>query len=262
MAQTDTSGQHAKSAQSWTSSHYDRHARYVSQLGDTIFRWLDPKSGERILDLGCGDGHLTTRIVEAGADVVGVDTSDDMLVGARQRGLDVRAMDAEALTFEHEFHAVFSNAALHWMLRPERVIDGVGRALQPGGRFVAEFGGHGNVAAIVTAMRAAARLFDGDEPSAGPWFFPTPQEYGGLLEAAGFVVERIELVPRRTPLPTGMEGWLQTFRKPFFDQFDEPKRRQVIEYVTELLRPCLCDHQGQWTADYVRLRVAARLKTD
>jgi len=248
--------------QSWTASHYDQHARYVSQLGDMIFGWLDPQPGERILDLGCGDGHLTARIVEAGADVVGVDNSDDMLAGARERGLDVRAMDAQALSFEREFHAVFSNAALHWMLRPERVIQGVAKALHGGGRFVAEFGGHGNVAAIVTAMRAAAKVFDCDDALAGPWFFPTPEEYGRLLEEEGFVVERIELVPRRTPLPTGMEAWLLTFRRPFFDQFDEPIRSQVIEYVTELLRPSLCDTEGQWSADYVRLRVAARLKTD
>ena len=261
MAQTAPKREPAQK-QSWTASHYDQHARYVSDLGDTIFRWLDPKPGERILDLGCGDGHLTTRIVETGAEVVGVDASHDMLAGARERGLDVRVMDGEALTFEREFHAVFSNAALHWMLSPERVIDGVGRALLEGGRFVAEFGGHGNVAAIVTAMRSAARQFGGDDSSAGPWFFPTPKEYGRLLETAGFAVERIELVPRPTPLPTGMEGWLQTFRKPFFDQFPELERKQVIDYVTELLRPCLCDGEGQWTADYVRLRVAARLKTD
>ncbi len=118
------------------------------------------------------------------------------------------------------------------------------------------------MAAIITAMRSAAQQFDGDDSSAGPWFFPTPEEYRRLLEAAGFVVERIELAPRPTALPTGMEGWLQTFRAPFFDQFAEPIRSEVIEYVTELLRPCLCDGEGQWWADYVRLRVAARLKTD
>jgi trans-aconitate methyltransferase len=262
MAQTCTEREPAHNKQSWTASHYGQHARYVSQLGDTIFGWLDPKRGERIMDIGCGDGHLTTRIVQAGAEVLGVDTSDDMLARARERGLDVRSIDAQALTFEGEFHAVFSNATLHWMLKSERVIQGVATSLHGGGRFVAEFGGHGNLAAIVTAIRAAAKQFDGDEALAGPWFFPTPEEYGQLLESEGFVIERMELVPRRTPLPTGMEGWLQTFSKPFFDQFDEPVRSEAIEYVIELLRPSLCDAHGQWVADYVRLRVAARLKTD
>ena len=262
MGGTSRPGPASRSGQNWTASHYDRHARFVSHLGDTIFRWLDPKPGERILDLGCGDGHLTMRILEAGAKVVGVDSSEDMLDSARERGLDVRAMDGEALTFEREFDAVFSNAALHWMQRPERVVDGVRRALHGGGRFVAEFGGHGNVASIVTAMHSAARQFGGDARHAGPWYFPTTKQYAALLREAGFEVERIELVPRQTPLPTGMEGWLQTFRKPFFDQFDELTRKLVIEHVCDVLRPSLCDHEGNWTADYVRLRVAAHLTRD
>jgi SAM-dependent methyltransferase len=153
---------------------------------------------------------------------------------------------------------VFSNAALHWMTQPGKVIDGVSRALKPGGRFVAEFGGHGNVAAIVTAMRAAARAFNGDSGLAGPWFYPTDREYAEMLEAAGFTVRRAGLFPRPTPLPTGIEGWLGTFRGVFFDQFGE-KRDAVLGYVTDILRPSLCDRSGKWHADYVRLRVEAVL---
>jgi len=197
--------------------------------------------------------------VEAGADLVGADTSADLLRAARERGIDARHIDGEALPFEREFDAVFSNAALHWMRDADTVISGVQRALKPGGRFVAEFGGHGNVAACVTAMRAAADKFNGDAALAGPWFFPTPEEYQARLEDAGFAVDRTALVARPTPLPTGMEGWLMTFRPPFFAQFGE-KQDEVIAWVTDLLEPVLRASDGQWFADYMRLRVAATLQ--
>jgi SAM-dependent methyltransferase len=248
--------------QTWNVAGYDRNARFVSDLGEEILGWLNPKPGERILDLGCGDGVLTQKIAEAGAAVMGVDSSPGFLLAARERGLGVREMDGEALTFNAEFDAVFSNAALHWMTAPEKVLAGVARALKPGGRFVVEFGGHGNVAAIITALRSAALVFDGDPGLAHPWYFPTAREYEALLAKAGFRCERIELKPRPTPLPTGIEGWLMTFRKPFFDRFDGAKREAALDYAVDLLRPSLCDNAGAWTADYVRLRVAARLAVD
>jgi SAM-dependent methyltransferase len=245
--------------QSWSAAGYDRNARFVSDLGEEILGWLAPKPDERILDLGCGDGALTQRIVEAGASVVGVDASAELLRAARERGLDAREMDGHALTFSREFDAVFSNAALHWMTKPEKVLRGVAAALKPGGRFVAEFGGHGNVAAIVTALRSAAQASGGDAALAHPWFFPTAAEYEALLTEAGFACRRIELIPRPTRLPTGIEGWLLTFRKPFFDQFPQPEREAALQHAIDLLRPSLCDITGAWTADYVRLRVAATL---
>ncbi len=249
----------ASGRQTWSAAGYDKNARFVSDLGGEIFSWLNPLPGERILDLGCGDGALTQRIADAGASVLGVDTSPDFLSAARERGLDVATMDGQALTFTREFDAVFSNAALHWMTAPADVLDGVARALKPGGRFVAEFGGHGNVAAIITALRSAALALKGDASLAHPWFFPTPAEYEALLDRAGFVCERIDLAPRPTPLPTGIEGWLFTFRKPFFDQFGAAEREAALRNTVELLRPSLCDKSGTWTADYVRLRVAAKL---
>jgi SAM-dependent methyltransferase len=244
--------------QVWAADTYDRNARFVSDLGGEIVSWLAPQPGERILDLGCGDGALTAKLAAGGATVLGVDTSSSLLDAARALGLAVQLEDGHALPYASEFDAVFSNAALHWMTEPERVIDGVRRALRPGGRFVAEFGGHGNVAAIVTAMRAAARAFGGDSGLAGPWFYPTDREYSAMLEAAGFTVVRIGLFPRRTPLPTGIEGWLGTFRGVFFDQFG-PRREEVLSWVCDVLRPSLCDTAGTWHADYVRLRVAATL---
>jgi trans-aconitate methyltransferase len=247
------------SEQTWTAGGYAENASFVPALGLEVLSWLDPRPGERILDLGCGDGALTRKIHEAGATVVGVDTSLDLLAAAREKGLDARVMDAQALAFEAEFDAVFSNAALHWMTRPRDVIDGIARALRPGGRFAAEFGGHGNIAAIVTALRAVAKARGLDPLLAGGWFYPTPAEYQALLEERGFRVDRIVLVPRPTPLPTGLSGWLLTFRKPFFDAMSAEDRARTLAAMEELLAPALRDQAGQWTADYVRLRVRAVL---
>lgn len=243
--------------QSWSASTYDTHARFVSDLAGGVLDWLAAGQGERILDLGCGDGVLTAELAALGADVVGVDSSESFVATCRSRGLDVRVMDGEALTFENEFDAVFSNAALHWMTRPERVVAGVRRALKPGGRFVAEFGGHGNVAGIVTALEAVARRHNVDAALAHPWFFPTTEAYRAMLEKDGFEVKRIALIPRPTRLKTGMAAWLSIFRQPFFDQFGE-RSEEVVREAEDLLRFALCDEAGNWTADYVRLRVEAQ----
>lgn len=244
--------------QKWAAEDYGQTARFVADLAGGVFAWLDPKAGERILDLGCGDGALTADLVSAGASVLGVDGSESMVEAAIARGLDARLGDGQALEFNNEFDAVFSNAALHWMRDADAVISGVKQALKPGGRFVAEFGGHGNVAAIVTAMRAVAQRRGGDENIAAPWFFPTPDEYRERLEAQGFTVKRIDLFPRPTLVTAGMQAWLKTFRTPFFTQYGADQDA-VLEEVTALLAPVLCDTKGNWTADYVRLRVEAAL---
>ncbi len=244
------------SRQTWSASSYDTHARFVSDLASAVVEWLAPRAGEDVLDLGCGDGVLTAQLADLGCKVTGVDASEDFVAAARKRGLDVHLMDGHELTFSGEFDAVFSNAALHWMTRPHLVIDGVKRALKPGGRFVAEFGGHGNVAAIVTALRASAKLNGTDPALAGPWFFPSAEVYQEMLEAHGFEVRRIGLYPRPTPLKTGMGAWLKVFRKAYFEQYGDDMERVLAE-VVELLEPVLCDAKGNWTADYVRLRVDA-----
>ncbi|MGI9462847.1 MAG: class I SAM-dependent methyltransferase [Aestuariivirgaceae bacterium] len=242
--------------QTWSATSYDKHARFVSDMAGAVVDWLAPQPGERILDLGCGDGALTEQLAKMGAEVVGVDASKDLLNRARDRGLDVHYADGHKLAFDEEFDAVFSNAALHWMTEPEKVVKGVVRALRPAGRFVGEFGGHGNVAAIVTAMRATAQRHGGDQTLAGPWFFPSPEVYADMLTAHGFDVRRIGLFPRPTPLKTGMAEWLKLFRKPFFEQFGD-RQEKVLAEVEDLLRPVLCDARGHWTADYVRLRFEA-----
>jgi trans-aconitate methyltransferase len=245
--------------QAWSASAYNTSARFVSDLGRELVDWLDPKPGERVLDLGCGDGALTVQLVERGARVTAVDASPSMIEASRRLGLDARVVDGHDLPFENEFEAVFSNAALHWMERPNAVIAGVRKALVPEGRFVAEMGGFGCVAAIRSAMIAVGRSRGVDPTLADPWFFPTVESYERRLVAGGFAVERIVTFSRPTPLPeTGIRGWLRVFREPFFEQFPEgPEREDAIDDVIAALAP-LRDPNGRWVADYVRLRFEAR----
>ena len=247
-------------AQEWKADRYAHNAHFVPALGQPVLDLLKPRPGERILDLGCGDGVLTEKIAAAGATVVGVDASSDMIAAAQRRGLDARVMDGTALAFNHEFDAVFSNAALHWMKAdPDEVIAGVRRALKPGGRFVAEMGGHGCVAAITVAMIAVLDRRGVDARAVIPWYFPTVDDYRGRLERGGFTVDYIELIPRPTPLPTAMEGWLETFGEPLLKLLPESDRVAARDEVIALVRPVLCDDQGRWTADYIRLRFAAHV---
>jgi trans-aconitate methyltransferase len=245
-----------RARQVWNAEDYEKHARFVSDLAGPVLEWLQPQAGERILDLGCGDGVLTEELKRRGVDVLGVDVSESLLAAAAARGVETRRIDGQKLPFDSAFDAVFSNAALHWMSDAGAVIDGVFRALRPGGRFVAEFGGHGNVAAVTTAMRATAWRRGGDAALAGPWFFPSVAVFREMLEERGFRVVQIGLFPRPTPLASGMIAWLKVFRRPFFAQYGG-EEDQVLAEVEELLAPSLRDARGNWTADYVRLRVEA-----
>jgi SAM-dependent methyltransferase len=245
-------------AQTWDPARYARNARFVSDLGAPLVELLAARPGERVLDLGCGDGALTAKLVEAGCEVVGVDASAPQVEAARSLGLDAHVRDGEALDFDGGFDAVFSNAALHWMRRPERVIAGVWRALVPGGRFVAEFGGAGCVAKIRVALERALARRGLDAAALSPWYFPAEAEYRALLEARGFVVDSIALFPRPTPLPGDVVGWLETFAESFTRPLPPDERPGFLAEVRDALRPELCDAEGRWTADYVRLRFAAR----
>ena len=243
--------------QTWDPERYARNARFVSDLGMPVVELLAPKPGEHILDLGCGDGALTEKLVAMGCTVVGVDGSAPQIAAARARGLDCRVMDGEHLRFDNEFDAVFSNAALHWMQRADAVIAGVWRALKPGGRFVAECGGHGCVATIERALVAALDRRGIDGARVSPWYFPTTEDYGARLRAQGFRVDSIALIQRPTPLPGDITGWLETFAESFTAVLPGAARAAFIEEVREAVRPSLCDAAGNWTADYVRLRFAA-----
>ena len=249
-----------KPNQDWKADRYAEHAHFVPALGAPVLELLNPQPGERILDLGCGDGVLTEKLAAAGAIVLGVDAAADMIAASKKRGLDARVMEGGKLEFNAEFDAVFSNAALHWMKSDrDAVIAGVHRALKPGGRFVGEMGGHGCVAAITIAIIAVLERHGVKDGAATiPWYFPTVDDYRGRLERAGFKVDYIELIPRPTPLPTNMGGWIELFAQPFLNRLPADQRSSVVGEVVEVLRPMLCDEQGHWTADYMRLRFAAR----
>jgi trans-aconitate methyltransferase len=244
-------------AQRWDPDAYERHARFVSELGAPVVELLAPRPGERILDLGCGDGFLTEQLAALGCDVVGVDASVEQVEGARRRGLDARVARAEGLPFEGEFDAVFSNAVLHWVKDAAGAIRAVHRALRPRGRFVGEMGGAGCVAAIRAALgeALAPRGFDG--AALDPWFFPSAETYAALLADGGFAVESIALFPRPTPLPGDVVDWLETFAQPFLAPLAPDARRPLLEEVRERLRPQLFEPTQGWVADYTRLRFRA-----
>jgi trans-aconitate methyltransferase len=244
--------------QNWNAEDYATNARFVAVLGQGVLDLLNPQAGEHILDLGCGDGALTLKIVQLGAQVIGVDSSPDLLAAAQDLGLQAQLMDGEKLSFDQRFDAVFSNAALHWMRDSRAVIAGVRNALKPAGRFVGEFGGHGNVAAISTALIAVLNKFGIDGVARMPWFFPSVETYRSQLTDAGFEVRSIELIPRPTRLPGEMRIWLNTFANPFLIGLDEQKRTAILDEVVSLLAATLRDEAGNWTADYVRLRFDAR----
>jgi trans-aconitate methyltransferase len=243
--------------QSWDPERYARNARFVADLGEPVLELLEARAGERVLDLGCGDGALTERLVKLGCDVVAVDASGEQVAAARARRLDARVADGQALAFRAEFDAVFSNAALHWMTEPDRVIAGAWRALRPGGRFVAEFGGEGCVARIVAALDRALEGRGIDPGTVERWFFPGPEEYRERLERGGFDVDWIALIPRPTPLPGDIGDWLETFAERWLERVPSEARAGLLNEVRDVLRPELQQADGSWSADYVRLRFRA-----
>ena len=243
--------------QQWIPAKYQKNADFVSQLGMPVIDLLAPQKGEFILDLGCGDGTLMKKLTELGCRVVGVDSSAEMVTATQKLGLEAQIMNGEELNFTKEFDAVFSNAALHWMTKADSVIEGVFQALKPGGRFVGELGGAGNVAKVVSAISACLQKRNIDINKVNPWFFPDKEDYQHSLEARGFIVKSITIFERPTPLSQGIKGWLEMFAQQFTAQLPSENGSVFLQEVTELCQPQLCDNQGNWIADYIRLRFLA-----
>ena len=247
----------------WSAARYAASARFVSDLGAPLVDLLAPEPGQRILDLGCGDGALTAEIAARGADVVGVDASADMVAAARARGLDARVARGEALDVGRgAFDAVFSNAAMHWMTDQRAVVDGVARALRPGGRFVGEFGGRGNVAALrvalVSALASEAEIVTDLSEF---WRFPCDARFGALLAEAGFRVDEIALFPRPTPIDD-LGVWFETLAAPLLALAPATRREAVLRRASALAGLGLgaADDAAGIAIDYVRLRFAATLE--
>ncbi|MGO9433776.1 MAG: class I SAM-dependent methyltransferase [Terracidiphilus sp.] len=247
-------------AQTWDTQAYKKNGAFVHGLAGGVLEWLAAQPGERILDLGCGDGLLTQRLAATGARVRGVDASPQMVAAARGRGVTVDEASAEALPYsDGVFDAVFSNAALHWVRGQDAMLAEVHRVLRSGGRFVAEMGGHGNIAAIRVALIAVLARSGHGELENEVNYYPNPEAYTRRLERAGFRVEQIALIPRPTPLAAGGMGeWLWTFRRGVLDSLPVELREPVIAETTDLLARALRDEDGNWVADYVRLRFVAR----
>jgi trans-aconitate methyltransferase len=246
----------------WDAEAYDRTVSIVTRLGAGVLDLLAPGPGLRVLDLGCGTGHLTAEIAATGAEVIGIDAAPSMIERARALYPHLRFEVArgEDFALESAVDAVFSNAALHWMTQPAAVAARVARALVPGGRFVAEMGGRGNVQTVVAALtRALAE--EGVPPGAQPrpWYFPSIPEYAALLERAGFEVTSMHLFDRPTPLddcPGGAADWVRLFGGAYLDAVPPDRRDALAARVSDLVRPALY-RDGRWIADYRRLRFVA-----
>ncbi len=250
---------------SWDATAYDTRHAYVARYGADLVDTLAPLWRERVLDLGCGTGHLSARIAARGAEVIGIDSSPEMIERARSNypGLDFRLADATDFQLDEPVDAVFSNAVLHWVTvsAQDSVAACVRRTLRPGGRFVAELGGKGNVGTIIAALRSALETIGGHamSPDLDPWYFPTIGEYASVLERQGLAVVHAELFDRLTTLENGDDGmrdWIEMFAADWLALVPRGRRRALISAAERGMRDALY-HDGHWTADYRRLRIMA-----
>jgi len=245
------------SNQNWNAKQYKDNASFVAEFGNSVLELLNPQPTEAILDLGCGDGALTEKISKITSDVIGIDSSESMIHAANGRGLDAYLMSGDSIEYKNRFDAVFTNAALHWIPDYQSVIKGVFIALKENGRFVGEFGGQGNIAILISAMKEVIE----NNPQMGtfknPWYFPSSDEYKHHLENNGFEVKVIKLFSRPTPLKTGVKEWLKIFANHIISEMPIHLEDDFLNMTESIVKPKLFSDSTGWQADYVRLRFNA-----
>jgi trans-aconitate methyltransferase len=240
------------STSEWNAADYARVGGFVAALGEAALDLLDPQPGEHILDVGCGDGTLTEKIVERGATVVGIDNSLDMIGAARAKGLDARLMDAADLKFSEAFDAAFSNATLHWVLDKERAARAIWFALKHGARFAGEMGGEGNLAMLREALDTELVIRGYVPPVEASNWYATPDEFAAVYERAGFKEIDARLIERPTAIEHGVAAWVTTFRRGWLDRAEVPGEERAG------IAAAVADRVGTNVADYVRLRFVMR----
>ena len=248
----DALSETALSTSRWDAADYAKVGSFVSELGAAALDLLDPQPGERVLDVGCGEGALTGKIVARGAEVLGIDSSPEMVAAAKARGIDALLLDAKDMAFDAEFDAAFSNAALHWMLDKRRVAAAIFRALKPGGRFAGEMGGEGNIRRLGDLIDEEMIIRGYVPPTYASNWYPSVEEFAAIYEAAGFVEIDARLIERPTPLQHGIAAWVPIFRKGWFDRAEVPEEERAE------IAAAVANRFGSNVADYVRLRFIMR----
>lgn len=244
--------------QKWSSQLYAANAGFVGDLADAAIALLDLRAGERVLDIGCGDGRLTARLAASGAHLVGIDYSPELVSAARARGLEVHLGSAETMEFDKEFDAVFSNAALHWMLDAKALVSCVEQGLKAGGRFVGEFAGARNARHIRREIHKALERRGIEPKEVDPWYLPSAEEYRVVLENGGLRVTSIELFDRPVVINYPIADWIRTFGSPYLTALkNDEARHEFLEEVSAELERYLLGNDGRWTVDYTRLRFRA-----
>jgi SAM-dependent methyltransferase len=244
--------QAAASTSKWNAGDYARVGAFVAELGGAALDLLDPKRGERILDVGCGEGTLTKKIAERGATVLGIDNSPEMISAARAKGIDAILLNVADMTFSNEFDAAFSNATLHWVLDKEQAARAIFRALKPGSRFAGELGGEGNIARLREALDTELVIRGYVPPTESSNWYPSPEAFAAVYEAAGFREVDARLIERPTPLDHGVDQWVTTFRRGWLDRAGVPEEERAD------IGAAVADKFGSNVADYVRLRFIMR----
>jgi SAM-dependent methyltransferase len=240
------------STSKWNAGDYARVGSFVAELGGAALDLLDPHPRERILDVGCGEGTLTRKIIERGATVLGIDNSPEMIAAARGKGVDALLLAAEDMQFFAEFDAAFSNATLHWVLEREQGARAIFRALKPGGRFAGEMGGEGNLRKLRDALDEELVIRGYVPPVEASNWYASPEEFAHVYEAAGFNQIDARLIERPTAIEHGVAEWVTTFRRGWLDRADVPERERAE------IGAKVADRIGSNVADYVRLRFIMR----